>query len=285
MPRDISRTPVIARRSRAMSPGRVANAMESHAAEAVADEAAADSVRVDHAHIASTCPICCDELGGNVPVWNWPCACRVTMHLNCAVQLRLTQRCPACPQCRGAWPGASADNELEVACRDNGVPIQRNWQAGPLHGHHPEEPPMPAEPLDLVLLCCERLIALGIPAGSRRMTWAPQQMFEPDAQGCRRLVGWMGDWVCNCCGRTLGQDNAIARQLRDLHSCGMGTHCRLSIDFAHGTFTWMCGFSGPLPIENPQENVPVHVGRPPQTLDQHGVNATHLLFRIAPARQ
>ena len=44
------------------------------------------------------CPICCDALVvEGQPTWNWPCPCRMPIHLNCAVQLRLTQRTPLCP--------------------------------------------------------------------------------------------------------------------------------------------------------------------------------------------
>ena len=168
------------------------------------------------------CPICCSTLAvEGQPTWNWPCPCRLPLHLNCAVQLRLTHRTPACPQCRSAWPGIVADNQFEHACRSNEVAVERNWQAGPLRGCPSEELSMPAEPCDLVLLCCERFIALGIPANSRRMTWASQQVCEPDNRGCRRHVGWIGDWVCNSCGRTCGQDNAVLQRLRASHSCGI----------------------------------------------------------------
>ena len=218
-----------------------ANEVHSQAAVSESDGPAANA----------ECPICCDDLGsGNQVVWNWPCSCHLALHLQCAVQLRLNQRAPACPQCRCAWPGIVADDQLQRACREHDVPIARNWQLGPAQTSQSEEPVLPSEPNDLVLLCCDRVLALGIPAGCRRMTWAPQQLFEPDAQGCRRFAGWVGDWVCNCCGRTFRQDDDMLRRLRDLHACGIGARCRLSIDFQQASYTWMCGCTGALPCDD-----------------------------------
>ena len=78
------------------------------------------------------------------------------------------------------------------------------------------------------------------------MEWAPEQVYETVGHGCRRVVAWVGDWVCNCCGRTFSQNDGMLRMLRDGHACGMGVGCRLSIDFQQGVFTWMCGESGSL---------------------------------------
>ena len=79
------------------------------------------------------------------------------------------------------------------------------------------------------------------------MEWAPEQVYETVGRGSRRVVGWVGDWVCNCCGRTFSQNDNVLQIVRDAHSCGLGTGCRLSLDFHRGVYTWMCGESGPLP--------------------------------------
>ena len=93
-------------------------------------------------------------------------------------QLRLSNNRPCCPHCRRRWPGPSADLQLESACHANGVEIARNWQRGPSQAVAFEEPAMPIEPNDLVLLCCERLLTVDIAARSRRTEWAPEQVYE-----------------------------------------------------------------------------------------------------------
>ena len=208
-----------------------------------------DSELECHATQSAACPTCFGDVtrGGDEPLWTWPCPCHPTLHLNCAVQLRFSSRLPRCPHCRCEWSGTSADTELENACRANGVEIACNWQRGPSQPCEFEEAAMPAEPHDLAVLCCQPFIAPDIAAGSRRMQWAPEQTYETIGQGCRRVTGWIGEWVCNLCGRTFSQNDDLLRTVRDEHCCGMDTRCRLSIDFQQGVFTWMCGQSGPLP--------------------------------------
>ena len=83
------------------------------------------------------------------------------MRLNCAVQLRLHDPAPCCPHCRKPWPGAVADGTLEQACRENNAPLVQNWQPLPVTDEV-DEPVVPAGPSDLAVLCCPRLIAVGI---------------------------------------------------------------------------------------------------------------------------
>ena len=273
MPRDLSRTPMTTRRTRTATPGRLNLASSynsrracgsdvncacsaSHASpdagvapnDAQYSQLAVAARRIESdqevpASEPAACPICFGDVtqGGDEPLWTWPCPCQLTLHLNCAVQLRFSSHLPSCPHCRSAWPGTSADTVLENACRAHDVEIARNWQRGPSQTNESEEVAMPAEPHDLVLLCCQRFIALDIVAGSRRMQWAPEQVYETIGQGCRRITGWIGEWVCNLCGRTFCQNEELLRTVRDQHCCGMGTRCRLSIDFQQGVYAWMCG--------------------------------------------
>ena len=199
---------------------------------------------------ANTCrPICCCEIvPSEDPGWRWPCSCRLQLHLNCAAQLRLRNHRPQCPHCRMAWPGVEADRELQVACEEHGVHFSRNWQQLPVQAE-PEDPVIPAEPHDLVVLCCERLIALNISAASRRMTWAPIQQFETNDLGCRMPVGWIGNWVCNSCGRTVDQHDDRLSALRVNHACALQSGCRLCLDLQNGSYAWMCGATGQLSDE------------------------------------
>ena len=133
---------------------------------------------------------------------------------------------------------------MQEACATSGV-IAQAWQPLPTQAE-PDDPVLPAEPPELVVLCCERFLALGISAASPRMTWAPVQRFEPGVHGSRVHTGWIGNWVCNTCGQTFDQHDDRLALLRASHSCALQGNCRLCLDFRSGSYTWMCGVSGRL---------------------------------------
>ena len=113
------------------------------------------------------CIVCCEPLDTNRgnPALTWPCQCSLRVHANCAVQWRNVTLAPPCPQCRADWPGASADIALRQFCLQHSIPIAANWEFGPPQPSHVQDhaPPMPEE---IVPLCCERLIMVGVPSGS-----------------------------------------------------------------------------------------------------------------------
>ena len=267
MPREMSRTPVIRRCTRTSTP------IRRSLANGASDRASTESPIIHDSHFnesvqttpgmangdgegfatphretaedvgTRSCPICCCDLApGGDALWTWPCSCHLDLHLNCAVQMRVREPRPRCPHCRMEWPGDVADRQLIEACESAGVPFIRNWQQVPAQAES-EDLVMPDEPRDLVLLCCERYIAMNITAASRRMTWAPVQRFVSDSSGCRIHAGWLGNWVCNTCGRMFTQDDDSLRTLRTSHSCALEGNCRLCLDFSNESYTSHFGSS------------------------------------------
>ena len=79
----------------------------------------------------------------------------------------------------------------------------------------------------------------------------PVQQFQADDRGHRVHSGWIGNWVCNTCGRTFDQHDNRITMLRANHSCALQGGCRLCLDSQNDSYTWMCGASGCLPDPDP----------------------------------
>ena len=62
------------------------------------------------------------------------------------------------------------------------------------------------------------------PDGQRSITWA-----ESCRQAATRLAE-VGDWACNCRGRTFRQDDEMFRKLRDMTICGICEKCNESLE-------------------------------------------------------
>ena len=139
----------------------------------------------------------------------------------------LAQCIPACgavvpSEAIVAWIGLVHQQAVNCKkpCAASGVTAQA-WQPLPMPAQ-PDDPVLPAEPPELLVLRCGRLLALAISAASRRMTRvpvSPAQRFELGVHDSHVYMGRIGGWVGKTCRRSFDRHDDRLATLRASHSC------------------------------------------------------------------
>ena len=165
----------------------------------------------------------------------------------CLAAVAVIIRAPPCPQCRAAWPGASADISLRNSCAEHNIPFCRNWEQGPVNNTPQPMQELPPAPAEILPMCCERLLCLerhgedmaGVPAGNRSMQWCPSRVFS-NVGGTQVQSGWAAEWCCNSCGRVLSASDPLLRSHETRPACACGMRANLVLDFSSGRHMWIC---------------------------------------------